>query len=272
MSEVKRNDWEQPIDPKTKRSDKGYNLENIYEHAHSELSLQQSKRDQIITIYLALCSFLIPFALGEQLIQMRLKGAIFLVIGIIGVLFSLIVARYKEYKDVYWLCCQTLTVLLTFSEDSLDKATVQQTFHHCLKKKGKGYLKEKNGSLTLRRGLFFKKNLYSAETLHFMIIDLMAAFICGLGVALMLGSGMLSYLLIGLAVGVFVMSVLLAVFFKTCRRIYAALEVRADDASDDARRNRAFNKVFSKAWFLHFYYKPTDNPPERVENLQAAAK
>ena len=271
MSEVKRNDWEQDIQKEASEDKKGYDLKNIYKHAHDELSLQQSKRDQIITIYLALCSFLIPFALGEQLIQMRLKGAIFLVIGVIGVLFSLIVARYKEYKDVYWLCCQTLTVLQNFPAEALDKETVQQAFHHCLKKKGKGYLKEKNGNLVLRRGQFFKKNLYSAETLHFMIIDLMAAFICGLGVALMFGDGMLSYLLIGLAVGAVVMGWLLAIFFRTCRRIYAALEQRTDE-EDTARRNRAFNKVFSKAWFLHFYYTPADKVSERVKELQEAAK
>ena len=255
MTEKCKNNWEMPLDESTPKSEKNYNLENIYKHAHEELSLQQSKRDQIITIYLALCSFLIPFALGEELISMRLKGAIFLVVGVIGVLFSLIVARYKEYKDVYWLCCQSLTVLLGFSSTALDKDTVQRTFYHCLAKKGKGYLREKGEAKVLRRFFFFKKNLYSAETLHFMIIDLMASFICGLGVALMCGSSMLSYLLIGLAVGAVVMAVLLGVFFKTCRRIYASLEVRGGDG-DEARRNRAFNKVFSKAWFLHFYYKP----------------
>ena len=46
------------------KDQRNYNLEDIYEHAHSELSLQQSKRDQIITIYLALCSFLLRLLQG----------------------------------------------------------------------------------------------------------------------------------------------------------------------------------------------------------------
>ena len=105
------NDWEDKIDDSKLKNEKDYDLGGIYEHAHSELSLQQSKRDQIITIYLALCSFLLPFALGEELISITMKGVLFLVVGLVGMLFSCITVRYREYKEAYWLCCQTLTVL-----------------------------------------------------------------------------------------------------------------------------------------------------------------
>ena len=80
MSKNMINEWKQPIDTSKLKEKQNYNLEEIYEHAHSELSLQQSKRDQVMTIYLALASFLLPFALGEEMIAMRLKGAIFIVL------------------------------------------------------------------------------------------------------------------------------------------------------------------------------------------------
>ena len=40
------NDWEQPLDNSKMKEAKEYNLDNLYKHAHSELSLQQTKRDQ----------------------------------------------------------------------------------------------------------------------------------------------------------------------------------------------------------------------------------
>ena len=41
-------------------------LSKLYERSIEELSLQQSKRDQIISLYLAMFSFLIPFALSHE--------------------------------------------------------------------------------------------------------------------------------------------------------------------------------------------------------------
>ena len=39
----------------------------LYERADAEMGLQQSKRDQIINIYLGMFSFLIPFAISLKL-------------------------------------------------------------------------------------------------------------------------------------------------------------------------------------------------------------
>ena len=251
MTDRITNDWEYKIDNSKIKKNKDYDLGGIYERAHSELSLQQSKRDQIITIYLALCSFLLPFALGEELISVTMKGDLFLVVGIVGVLFSFITVRYREYKEAYWLCCQALTVLLSFETNELNKTTVQRAFYHCLKKKGKGYLKDRRGEKRFRKALYVKKNIFSSETIHFVIIALMCSFICGLGVSL-IKSGLLG-IVAGIGVGVLIFIGLLSVFFNTCIKIYRCLEERARDG-DEKRRNADFNKVFSKAWFLHFYY------------------
>lgn len=249
----RKNDWELPIEGTKLKEKKDYNLESIYEHAHSELSLQQSKRDQIITIYLALCSFLLPFALGSSIPHV-LKGPIFLVLGTVGVLFSLITVRYRVYKEVYWLCCQTITVLLSFKDEELDKSVVQRTFYHCLKKRGKGYLKKDRTHPRLSLSLFVRKNIFSSETLYFIIIALMAGFIFGLGAALIFSFLPLVYhILIGVCAGLVLFSLVLRSYFCSCFAVY--LPVSQDgDMADPELKNKAFNRVFSKAWFLHFYY------------------
>lgn len=252
----RRNAWETPVATDKYKEKRDYKLDEIYEHAHAELSLQQSKRDQIITIYLALCSFLLPFALGEALIPFQLKGVIFLVLGIIGIFFALSVIRYREYKEVYWLCCQSITVLQSFKPEEIDKQTVQSTFYHCLHKKGKGYLRETKRGKKINRRRFVKKNLFSAETLQFAIVGLMAAFISALGAALACGLSLPMNAIVGVGVGLLVFFLLLMLYFKTCISVYAALEQGDGSENDLIKRDQAFNKAFNKAWFLHFYYAP----------------
>ena len=252
MESTKLNDWEQKIDTSILKEEKNYNLFELYKEAHSELSLQQSKRDQIITIYMALCSFLLPFALGEEIISMQIKGIIFIVLGVIGMLFSYITIRYREYKEAYWLCCQALTVLQNFNEDKLDKKTVQSVFYHCLRKKGKKYLREKNGEKKIRKLNYIQKNTLSSETFHFFIIALMCSFIFALGISLMFSETTFVSVAICIAIGIAVWFILFCIYFRNCIRIYECLEVKGND--NEKRRNDAFNKAFSKAWFLHFYY------------------
>ena len=252
MKSTKMRDWESPIENEILKENKNYNLFELYKEAHSELSLQQSKRDQIITIYLALCSFLLPFALGEKVISMHIKGAIFIVVGIIGMLFSYITIRYREYKEAYWLCCQTLTVLQNFKEEKLDKKTVQSIFYHCLRKKGKGYLYQKRGETKINKWLYVRKNTPSSETFHFIIIVLMCSFILALGVFLMFAEANYLTVIICIAIGIAVCALLISIYFHHCIRIYRCLEIKK--STTEKKRDQAFNKVFSKAWFLHFYF------------------
>jgi len=253
MDKKHENDWEKPVSQSQFKDKREYNLEKIYDRAHSELSLQQSKRDQIITIYLALCSFLLPFALGEQISSLKMKGIIFILLGVVGILFSLVTVRYREYKEVYWLCCQTLSMLQNFKHEDINKSVVQRSFYHCLEKKGNVYLKRDGDNVTLKRFTFVKRNLYSAETIHFAIIALMTSFINGLGAKLICETSELISILSGILVGLLIFLFLFAVYFRNCMRIYYPLKVK--DRKNDAKlRDRAFNSAFSKAWFLHFYY------------------
>lgn len=222
-----------------------YDLGALYENAHSELSLQQSKRDQIITLYLAIFSFLIPFALSLSSLEWHYRGLIFVAAGIIGMLFALIIIRYRIYKEVYWLCCQSLTVLMNFKQEELDKKTVQAVFYQSLKKKGQGYIiTDATGKKRFNKILFFKKNLFSSETIHFMIQAIITAIVLGLGVSLIIPLDLWISLTIGFLVGGAVFGLLLLSYFSKCRAVYAVL---ADD------KDSSFNSSFSKAWFLHFY-------------------
>ena len=119
---------------------KNYNWENLYEHAHSELSLQQSKRDQIISLYLAVFTFLLPFVISLEGIAMNLKGLIFIGIGIIGLILAPVIIRYRVYKEIYWLCCQTLTQLMNYESKEVDKELVQHLFYKCITQRGKATL------------------------------------------------------------------------------------------------------------------------------------
>ena len=253
------NDWEKTIKAQCKK-EKDYDLKNLYENATKELALQQSKRDQIITIYLALCSFLIPFALGAEQIGWQWKGMIFITLGIVGGLFAFAVVRYREYKEVYWICCQALTVLMNFEQNELDKTTVQQVFYYCLKKRGKGYIgKTKSGCVRMKTCKYIRKNIFSSETLHFLIIGLMASVIAGLGCGLACGWETPWCILFASGIGVVVLVFLLIVYFTTLMNIYKVLllEKRAEVEEADLaeKKEECFNRVFSKAWFLHFYYE-----------------
>lgn len=243
---VELNEWELDIDNNKRKVAKEYNFERLYEHAHAELSLQQTKRDQIITLYLALCSFFIPFVLGEELITWELKGGLFAVVGIVGILFAFATIRYRVYKEIYWLCCQSITVLQNFKQEELDKLTVQKVFFYCLNKKGHGYLKGEDNHLKIDKNMYTNKNMFSAESLHFMIIALMTAVIIGLGTAVMIPK---FGVIVGPIVGVLILLILIKKYFKECINVYKPLETKVSKEE----RNKRFNSVFSKAWFLHFY-------------------
>ena len=248
-----KNDWEEAVDKSKLKETKDHDLKTLYKHAHDELSLQQNKRDQIITIYLALCSFLLPFALGEEFISQGIKGMIFLVLGVVGIMFSLIAIRYRQYKEIYWLCCQAITVLQGIKPEEIDKSVVQRTFYYCMKKKAKAFLNVHENYTRLKKTVFIKKNIFSSETFHFMIIDLMTSFIIGLGAFLLADLWFSFAVLIGICAGIAAFIILLTEYFGVGLRLYSALAI-SETPNDAQRRNRAFNSAFSKAWFLHIYY------------------
>ena len=220
------------------------NLNELYKETHSELSLQQTKRDQTISIYLSLCTVVAPIILSIEYFNSLYKGVIFLVLGIIGVLLSTIIIRYKVYKDIYWMSCQTISQLFNYTAEDIDKELVQGLFYQVLYKKGKKYVKIGEQRNRFRNAYFFKSNLFSAETLLFVTMIFIVAIVSGMGLALTCAQPLLISIIIGLSLGLLVFCLLLWEFFRKCKKIYKVL-VDGEDSS--------FNAVFSKAWFLHFY-------------------
>ena len=100
----------------------GIHWDFIYDKAIAELGLQQTKRDQLITIYIALYAFLVPAILETQKISLSAQGWIFLACSILGVLFAVVIIRYRVYKEIYWLCCQSITTLMGYEKEKLNKS------------------------------------------------------------------------------------------------------------------------------------------------------
>ncbi len=255
------NDWEEPLQDKKIKEKKDFNLDTLYKQTHSELSLQQSKRDQIITIYLALFSFLIPFSLSLSSVALWMKGLIFLVAGIIGILFSLINVRYRVYKEVYWLSCQALTVLMNVKPEEMNKQAIQRAFFYSLQKKGNGFFDKEGEKRAWNKKLFVKKNTFSSETFYHMIQVLITSTILALSTALILGDFLHLPLLASLGIGAVVLIVafvlLMRSYFKKLMAVYAVLayENTGNAEADKSMRDTLFNTTFEKAWTLHVYYE-----------------
>ncbi len=254
------NDWEVTLGEDVINKEKEFNLETIYKHTHSEMSLQQSKRDQLITIYIALFSFILPFALSLDSVGLWVKGGIFLVVGIVGVLFSAINVQYRVWKEVYWLSCQAITVLMNVKKEALNKKTVQSAFFHALNKKGKGSFVEEGGKKVWSKKKFIKRNSFGTETLHHVTQVLITAVICALSVAL-IAKDVFDFslgwiLLFGAAVLIVMFGLMMRRYFKKLMEVYSVLSYVPTGAAevDKKERDRRFNLAFARAWTLHVYY------------------
>lgn len=214
-------------------------LHELYEKAVAELGLQQTKRDQIITVYIALFAFLIPAALEAENMKLWMQGALLIVASIIGILFSLVIIRYRVYKEIYWLCCQSISFMFGIKKEYLKQEYIKDIFYKTLKKKGKAFFDGQDFS----KKKYVEKNLFSSETIYFMIHVLITSLVGGLGVGLVLSIH--DYLRIGIGImcAVVVFLYLLREYFVKCIEVYQPL---IDNLKTSLR------KTFSKAWFLHF--------------------
>lgn len=246
---------EHKIDSSVMKDSLEFDWDALYERAYGELGLQQTKRDQIITIYLAIFSFLIPFALSEEKFSWQVKGFIFMAAAIVGILFAFVIIRYRVYKEVYWLCCQTLTVLFGVQRDKIDKELIQQFFFETIQKKGKSFCVERDEKeMEFSKIKYVKKNIFSSETIHFFIHAFISAVISGLSVGLIFKIYLENRIWIAIIVGIIVFLMLSWSYFRECIKVYGVL---ADGYND------SFNFAFSKAWFLHLYREKGNNEIDR---------
>lgn len=236
----------------------GYDLEKLYKIAVSELALQQTKRDQIISLYVTICTFLIPISFSIAALA-DFRPFIFLVLGAIGFVLTEVVARYRHYKEVYWITSITITILTGFDKKDLSKEIIQEAFYRCLEKKGKGVTKAYGSAIqnqTKRKRIHiwnhFKygwrlKN--SAETLLYSLIAGTASLMTGLFVALAIYNyaGLSADLVLAVALpsGLGAAIILFFYFYLVyVKRVFAIYKVLVDGLDS------SFNSTFEKAWFL----------------------
>ncbi len=220
-----------------------FDLNTIYEKCIEEMTLQQAKRDQIITIYLAMFSFIVPFALSTEQLNLFAKGLVFLAIAIIGFAFSLIIVRYRMYKESYWLCCQALTNLMGLQRKALKKKVIQKVYYTCLWKKGKSYLIGTGSKKKFSKWLFFKKNVFSGETIYCLLHSFIVSILFGMSIFLMLFEN--PFCVIYAAISGALLFLLQNYFYF--HHLLEVYNVLVDGKND------SFNKTFGKAWFLHMY-------------------
>ena len=80
---------------------KGYpehmDINDMYQRVTEELTLQQSKRDQLLMIYMAAFAFIVPALISEKGISPLLSGWIFVRLGKSNVFYTYIFCSIKSY-------------------------------------------------------------------------------------------------------------------------------------------------------------------------------
>lgn len=213
----------------------------LYEKADEELALQQNKRDQLVSTYLTMFTFLLPFALSLGDIDWRAKGFILLAVAIVGFLFSLIVIRYRYYKEIYWMCCRAITMLMNIQPEKLNHVVVKAVYAQIMEREGGRLVEKKGGKRRFKPGECMRRNLFSAETIYFVVLALITSVLTGVSAGLISGFDLWPALMTGAVAALAVMTFLMWLYFRKLKEVYAPL------VSDDPD---VFDKVFRKAWFL----------------------
>ncbi len=223
---------------------KDLDLQEIHAECMQELALQQSKRDQLIAFYLTITGLVSAYLFSSG-INPVVRILIFLALFVLGCIWSAITIRYKVYKEVYWMSCKTVSSLFSVDREKIDKPYLQYIFYTVLKKCYKSVPKDKSGN---KPNLikFIIKNLTSAEYLMFLTIVLLTAIAGGAGLFFILWElklPVLGYILVSLFFIAFVTYQTVA-YNKAALSVFKVLEDSL---------NSSFNKVFEKAWLLHFF-------------------
>lgn len=220
-------------------------LSKLYEMSCKEMALQQSKRDTIINVYMLIFSFMVPFVFSLENIEILEKGLIFSVLGFLGIIFSTIAVRYRVYKEAYWITCATITQMGNLKSTMYTKEIVQSLYYKCMYKKWCKYIKVNKKSISsFNKWKIFTKNIFSAETLYYLVISLITVITLSIGIYTTLSVWVSNPLLISLIIVVCVFIWLIWMYYYNLTKIYSVLI---------DKKESSFNFAFSKAWFLHFY-------------------
>lgn len=219
------------------------NLQDLYEQCVQELGLQQNKRDQLIAFYLTITGLVSTYLFSSE-ISLLIKCLVFFALFVIGYMWLTVILRYRTYKEVYWLCCKTLSGLFSVERSKIDKPLLQHKFYATMEKCAKTAKIYENGKSSLWKLIW--KNHTSAEYIMFMTLAVLAGFCGTMGIILVMNMCALSWPYYFIAAAVF----LAFLFLETIRynkeiiKTYEVLKSKTNDS---------FNGIFEKAWFLHFF-------------------
>ncbi len=223
--------------------DKDFHLQNTYNNCVTELTAQQTKRDQTIAFYIAVISFAIPSIIDLKM-GFSAKAAALLVLFLLGCMLTRVIARYRVYKEVYWITCRTISQLYLFDQNRIDKDVLQGVFYRTLRKNaGTVLVMDGQGSEKINKWKTFRKIFQGAEATLYLVMAGMSAGVLWISILLFFNfswAGYAAATVLALA-DLFYWS---RHYYKQLTSVYYVVKGK-DDPS--------FNAVYSKAWFLHYY-------------------
>ncbi len=242
-----KEEWKNLPDPETmKDPEPDYKLDNLYALCTAELTLQQTKRDQIIALFITICSFLIPtvFNTFDNLV----RGISFFLLVVIGQTLCRVVVRYRVYKEVYWLASRVISRLMGLKKEYVCKAVTQQFFAENLEKAGPKTAVYKKDGDQVKPDLLATLKLHrnSAEFLLYLLLVLMTSVL----LLLCILEFFLSFdlLWVGIVVAVSAFGAMFAISVRQYARDLGKVYQYCADHSRES-----FNGAYAKAWFLHMF-------------------
>lgn len=229
-----------------------FRLEKTYELCVAELGLQQSKRDQILAFYIAVISFVFPSII--KLENEVIKSFSCIALYVLGLMFVLVVIRYRIYKEVYWITCRTISQLYCFKESAITKDLVQHIFYHTMCKNAHSVIDTDDTFENINFIKTCKKMLNSADTILFEVLVIISSGLLLVSYILYFGSEKLD---ITIAIGLAVLSTLYCnyLYYKSMMKIYSVVTYDANNDTTQEESDELFNATYNKAWFLHGFYR-----------------
>ncbi len=218
-------------------------LENLYNQCYAELALQQSKRDQIIAVYITIVSLLLPTIYDLNLTTAAAAG-VYLLIYVIGAMLCGVIRRYRIYKEVYWLTCRVISTLMRVKPECITKHVVQKLFAESMRKNFASVVIVKEGKVS--RLATTKRHSFSAETLLYKLLALTSSVLLGLSIWLF------ASLIVPTPIHAILAIIVGAVAYLRLEQAYITDLCKVYAYCLDEEKS-SFNSAYQKAWFLHSF-------------------
>lgn len=220
-------------------------LMEIYKLTINELGIQQSKRDQTIAFYLTLSGIITGFLFGSSNISKDVSGLFLLLLGIIGIMLSIVIIRYRRYKEIYWITSRAISTLFSEKDlNNINEERLKNTFYIVLCKMYESIKCQKKQKLTLINTM--KKSFFSAETLLFMTMLMVSTVVLMASAILLIPET--AGALIAIGIFIFIPYFLYRFYCKQLINIYKVVEL-----ANEVEKLKAFKSVYRSAWFLHLF-------------------